>query len=180
MLFFRRPQVLETLDHRHGLMLVGATATGKTAAVQCLVRALEMQQAEASSAGCPSTLRGGDALSTLAGTAEAADGTSTTCVNARDSSSSATNCGRTNNLSIASKGASRSTACICQRIFPKALQVEDLYGSFDATTREWRGGALEQAVREASLEGNETVRRWIVLDGPVDVVRHTPRTITRL
>ncbi|KAL8274807.1 hypothetical protein Esti_001282 [Eimeria stiedai] len=120
-------QVLDTVEHRHGLMLVGISAAGKTTVLKCLVLALEMKKA-----------------------AQLAAENATLEEHSIDA-------------------AFQNTACICRGVFPKALDVEELYGSFDVTTRYWKGGALEQAVREASVAENHDSRQWIILDGPVDV-----------
>lgn len=147
-------------------MLVGVSATGKTAAVQCLVLALELQRAaRAASAACTSDEAANAQLDSEGAEPDDLDG-------CRGASSKAIQ------DSINSPvGTTRNVACICRRIFPKALRVEELYGSFDAATRDWRGGILEQAIREASEAKSCPSRQWIVLDGPVDVVRYTPANV---
>lgn len=142
-------------------MLVGSSATGKTSAVKCLVLALELQQAAAAALAAP-LINGRNETN---GEVDLGNGPSMVpeyayCTNETAKQS---HCGCK----------AVRPRCIAHRIFPKALVVEELYGSLDPTTREWRGGALEQAVREASLERDSNVRRWIILDGPVDVVRYT-------
>ncbi|CDI74192.1 hypothetical protein EPH_0001780 [Eimeria praecox] len=164
-------QVLHTLDHRHGLMLVGSSATGKTSAVKCLVLALELQRKANAAAAAPvASLTEG--RSEADGEQGLGNGVSSVPENAHGEDGKASpslhDCF---DKSIDGGKGFRSTRpkCIAQRIFPKALEVEELYGSLDPTTREWRGGALEQAIRDASQEQDSTVSRWIILDGPVDV-----------
>lgn len=113
-------QVLDTLQHRHGLMLVGEALSGKTAILRCLQRALEIRRAS------------------------------------KEATSS-------------EEGPSVVPACEVRVVSPKALSLEALYGSFDAVTREWKTGALAEAVREAVHSPSESLQ-WVVLDGPVDAV----------
>jgi hypothetical protein len=54
-------------------------------------------------------------------------------------------------------------------INPKAISGDDLYGSFDINTHEWRDGVLPIAVRE-DAKGTSKELRWIVYDGPVDAI----------
>ena len=182
--FLRVPvQVLDTLDHRHGLMLVGASASGKTAAVKCLVLALELHEAARAPDALPAKAVEAKANVGTTSAAEVDSDNGATFRMARDgssadSSSSSTSSNGSGQSTTSSGTAARSAACICHRIFPKSLEVEELYGSLDATTREWQSGALEQAVREASEEKDRTIRRWIVLDGPVDVVRCVLNSMT--
>lgn len=157
-------------------MLVGSSATGKTSAVKCLVLALELQQAaDALTAGVASPLTGeknDDGSERVLG-----NGIGSVPVNAHCTEGSARQSHSSRPISSSIEGdrgcKTPRARCIAHRIFPKALGVEELYGSLDPTTREWRSGALEQAVREASQEQDSNVRRWIILDGPVDVVRLT-------
>eukprot|EP00899_Mesostigma_viride_P003254 jgi/Mesvir1/1292/Mv03759-RA.1 len=59
-------------------------------------------------------------------------------------------------------------------IDPKALSKEELYGTLDVTTREWRDGVFTSILRKIidNIRGerNELVRHWIVFDGDVDPV----------
>ncbi|XP_026189772.1 dynein heavy chain 3, axonemal [Cyclospora cayetanensis] len=161
-------QVVDTLEHRHGLMLVGASATGKTATVKCLELALELQWAVT-----PATVSLGAEESEIAG-AVSEQARSTHGENEKCETTQGTSEMRQSNISSTTTRSysSRTVAtrkCICHRIFPKSIEVKELYGSFDSKTHEWKSGALEQAVRDASKEPNINIQRWIVLDGPVDV-----------
>ncbi|PIA14754.1 hypothetical protein COEREDRAFT_46106 [Coemansia reversa NRRL 1564] len=55
-------------------------------------------------------------------------------------------------------------------IDPKAMTKEDLYGTLDATTREWRDGLFTHILRKIvdNVRGESTRRHWIVFDGDVD------------
>ncbi|CDJ32744.1 uncharacterized protein EMH_0077410 [Eimeria mitis] len=123
-------------------MLVGSPATGKTSAVKCLILALELQQAAAAlTAEPPAPLtegsnQAGDEPCLQSGFNRSPENVQ--CTDEKAEQRHSNNFGKNTE---SSKGA----RCIAHRIFPKALDVEELYGSLDPTTREWRGGALEQA-----------------------------------
>uniref|UniRef100_A0A7S1KNU3 Dynein heavy chain, cytoplasmic n=1 Tax=Percolomonas cosmopolitus TaxID=63605 RepID=A0A7S1KNU3_9EUKA len=55
-------------------------------------------------------------------------------------------------------------------IDPKSLSKSDLYGSLDATTREWTDGIFTHTLRKIvdSVRGEQNQRHWIVFDGDVD------------
>jgi dynein heavy chain 1 len=55
-------------------------------------------------------------------------------------------------------------------IDPKAITKDDLYGTLDATTREWTDGLFTHILRKIIDNArNESARRhWIVFDGDVD------------
>ncbi|KAJ2451292.1 dynein heavy chain [Coemansia sp. RSA 2336] len=55
-------------------------------------------------------------------------------------------------------------------IDPKAVSKEALYGTLDATTREWRDGLFTHLLRKIidSVRGESSRRQWIVFDGDVD------------
>ncbi|KAL8453543.1 hypothetical protein Emed_000820 [Eimeria media] len=155
---YKALQIFDTVEHRHGIMLVGASGTGKTTVLKCLVLALELQKAaqdrtEKATSGQQSI----DAeFADVPASEETKTQSSNSSLDSGTSSAGHTKC-------------IQNTACICRGLFPKALDVEELYGSFDVTTRDWKGGALEQAVREASVAEDSNARQWITLDGPVDV-----------
>ncbi|KAL8445099.1 hypothetical protein Emag_005206 [Eimeria magna] len=139
-------------------MLVGTSATGKTTVLKCLVLALEMQKAAQLRA--EKARSGQHPIGAEPTDLPAFEETEPQSANSNvDSGTCSTSCTK----SI------QNTACICRGLFPKALDLEELYGSFDVTTRDWKGGALEQAVREASVAEDCNAWQWITLDGPVDV-----------
>ncbi|KAJ2157684.1 dynein heavy chain [Coemansia sp. RSA 552] len=55
-------------------------------------------------------------------------------------------------------------------IDPKAVTKDDLYGTLDATTREWRDGLFTHLLRKIvdNVRGESTRRHWIIFDGDVD------------
>merc|ERR1719367_903543 len=55
-------------------------------------------------------------------------------------------------------------------IDPKALSKEDLYGSLDPNTREWRDGLFTHILRRIvdNVRGEINKRQWIIFDGDVD------------
>ncbi|KAJ2789824.1 dynein heavy chain, partial [Coemansia guatemalensis] len=55
-------------------------------------------------------------------------------------------------------------------IDPKAITKDELYGTLDATTREWRDGLFTHVLRKIvdNVRGESTRRHWIVFDGDVD------------
>ena len=55
-------------------------------------------------------------------------------------------------------------------IDPKALSKEDLYGSLDPNTREWKDGLFTHILRRIidNVRGEINKRQWIIFDGDVD------------
>ncbi|GAB1862505.1 Dynein heavy chain 3, axonemal [Camponotus japonicus] len=72
-------------------------------------------------------------------------------------------------LSVIRKATMREYRTIYRVINPKAITLDQLYGSFDPLSHEWKDGILANTFREyaqsVSLE-----RKWIVFDGPVDAI----------
>ena len=54
-------------------------------------------------------------------------------------------------------------------INPKSLSISQLYGRFDTLTYDWSDGLLANVFRKYSMSADDN-RKWIVFDGPVDVV----------
>ncbi|THY74507.1 dynein heavy chain [Aureobasidium pullulans] len=59
---------------------------------------------------------------------------------------------------------------VCHIIDPKVMSKESLYGSLDATTREWTDGLFTSILRKIvdNLRGEDSKRHWIIFDGDVD------------
>ena len=55
-------------------------------------------------------------------------------------------------------------------IDPKAITKEQLFGSLEATTREWTDGLFTHILRKIidNVRGESTKRHWIIFDGDVD------------
>lgn len=55
-------------------------------------------------------------------------------------------------------------------IDPKALSKEELYGSLDPNTREWKDGLFTHILRKIidNVRGESGKRQWIIFDGDVD------------
>lgn len=57
---------------------------------------------------------------------------------------------------------------VYQKINPLGVQILQLYGYFDADTKNWSDGILPKIMREMSQSTENHIRKWIVFDGPVD------------
>ena len=53
---------------------------------------------------------------------------------------------------------------------PKAISKDELFGTLDATTREWTDGLFTHILRKIvdNVRGESSKRHWIILDGDVD------------
>jgi dynein heavy chain 1 len=53
---------------------------------------------------------------------------------------------------------------------PKAITKDSLFGTLDATTREWTDGLFTALLRKIvdNLRGESNKRHWIIFDGDVD------------
>ena len=54
-----------------------------------------------------------------------------------------------------------------RRLNPKAMTIDELFGTFDKESHEWHEGLFTIHYREFSYE-NDDKKKWIMLDGPVD------------
>ncbi|CAE8734034.1 unnamed protein product [Polarella glacialis] len=52
---------------------------------------------------------------------------------------------------------------------PKSVTIEELYGSFNDNTGEWKDGLVALLVREAVSDTSDN-KKWINFDGPVDAI----------
>merc|ERR1719223_2470990 len=52
---------------------------------------------------------------------------------------------------------------------PKSITIEELYGSFNVNTGEWKDGLVALLVREAVSDSSDN-KKWVNFDGPVDAI----------
>ena len=54
------------------------------------------------------------------------------------------------------------------KINPKSITINQLYGIFEVDTKNWIEGILPKIMREYASNSEDTSYKWIVFDGPVD------------
>ena len=114
-------QLYETINCRHGLMIVGDTLTGKSAAYKVLAEGINILAAKQR--------------------------------NSQDHN-------ETNEVNVE-----------YYSMNPKAVALEQLYGSLDRISLEWTEGVLAKTFRDCATHPNAgDFRQWIILDGPVDTL----------
>ncbi|CCW67502.1 unnamed protein product [Phytomonas sp. Hart1] len=53
---------------------------------------------------------------------------------------------------------------------PKSVTMDELYGSYNQATREWKDGILSDLMRQICRDASETHYKWLLFDGPVDTL----------
>ena len=56
---------------------------------------------------------------------------------------------------------------------PKALSLNELYGSYNLETREWTDGVLSVVMRDICAD-EKLDEKWLVLDGPSRIPKQNP------
>jgi dynein heavy chain len=87
--------------------------------------------------------------------------------------------GKSTNSTILSKtltqlrkdGSTDASHQLCKvfHLNPKSITIEELYGSFNDNTGEWKDGLVAILVREAVSDTSDN-KKWINFDGPVDAI----------
>ncbi|EGR32288.1 hypothetical protein IMG5_089580 [Ichthyophthirius multifiliis] len=57
-----------------------------------------------------------------------------------------------------------------QKINPKSITIDQLYGKFDPDTKTWSDGVISIIMRNCLQDTENQDRKWIIFDGPVDAV----------
>jgi dynein heavy chain len=55
-------------------------------------------------------------------------------------------------------------------INPKALNIKELYGSYDLVAFEWTDGVISSIFKNFSESSKYDVEKWLIFDGPVDAM----------
>lgn len=53
---------------------------------------------------------------------------------------------------------------------PKSVTMDELYGSYNQATREWKDGILSELMRQICRDVNDPNYKWLLFDGPVDTL----------
>lgn len=53
---------------------------------------------------------------------------------------------------------------------PKSVTMEELYGSYNQATREWKDGILSDLMRQICRDTADPSYKWLLFDGPVDTL----------
>ncbi|KPA83847.1 putative dynein heavy chain [Leptomonas pyrrhocoris] len=53
---------------------------------------------------------------------------------------------------------------------PKSVTMDELYGSYNQATREWKDGILSDLMRQICRDATDPSYKWLVFDGPVDTL----------
>ncbi|TPP51272.1 Dynein heavy chain and region D6 of dynein motor family protein [Leishmania donovani] len=53
---------------------------------------------------------------------------------------------------------------------PKSVTLDELYGSYNQATREWKDGILSDLMRQICRDATDPNYKWLLFDGPVDTL----------
>ncbi|KAG5504460.1 hypothetical protein JKF63_04912 [Porcisia hertigi] len=53
---------------------------------------------------------------------------------------------------------------------PKSVTMDELYGSYNQATREWKDGILSDLMRQICRDATDLNYKWLLFDGPVDTL----------
>eukprot|EP00796_Vickermania_ingenoplastis_P000185 gene187-100_t len=53
---------------------------------------------------------------------------------------------------------------------PKSVTMDELYGSYNQATREWKDGILSDLMRTICRDATDPAYKWLLFDGPVDTL----------
>ena len=53
---------------------------------------------------------------------------------------------------------------------PKSVTMDELYGSYNKATRDWKDGILSELMRNICRDANDPNYKWLLFDGPVDTL----------
>ncbi|XQJ27193.1 dynein heavy chain, putative [Leishmania guyanensis] len=53
---------------------------------------------------------------------------------------------------------------------PKSVTMDELYGSYNQATREWKDGILSDLMRQICRDVTDSNYKWLLFDGPVDTL----------
>jgi len=157
-------QLYETKNTRHGNMLVGETCSGKSTAWKILAKSLtslaerekeekERERERERERNRTSEERKNEGLPPATSSSSAA-------------SSSAASSSTASSFSSASSSFQPVDIHILN---PKSIDVKELFGYYDPSTKEWHDGVLSRMMRRVCNDESKK-EKWVMLDGPVDTL----------
>jgi hypothetical protein len=152
----------QTITMRHGVMIVGATLSGKTTTISTLEETLkrsrenEIQELtvmyKQQKAKLMGRKHGRKAKTSRPGQNDQHDEIKLTA----------------DDLKII-KAKCKNEGVETFYINPKSITIDQLMGNFDETSHDWVDGILAYLMRECSIDTSNK-RKWIVFDGPIDPI----------
>ncbi|CUG06458.1 dynein heavy chain, putative [Bodo saltans] len=78
-------------------------------------------------------------------------------------------CGALKRLKEANAGSAYEPVKV-QLLNPKSVTMDELYGSYNQATREWKDGILSDLMRQICRDIKDPTYKWLLFDGPVDTL----------